>query len=114
MNLQEIIDNLHLKLLTRENDFYSINVESGYASDLLSCVMTGAKSRGVWITLMSHSNIIAVASLLDLSAIIITENAMPDEDTIAKANHEGIVLLLSIHPTFQIVGQLWEMGLRGT
>ncbi len=76
--------------------------------------MTGAKSRGIWITLMSHSNIIAVASLLDLAAIIITENATPDEATIAKANEEGIVLLHSLHPTFQIVGQLWEMGLRGT
>lgn len=114
MNLQEIIDNLHLKVVTEEINFASINVESGYTSDLLSCVMTGAKSRGVWITLMSHINIIAVASLLDIAAIVITENALPDESTIAKANEEGIVLLLSIHPTFQIVGQLWEMGLRGT
>lgn len=112
MILQEIIDNLHLRILTENKDFSSTDVVSGYTSDLLSCVMTGAGSQSVWVTLIAHNNIVAVASLLEIAAVIITENAQPDEATINKANEQGIVLLSTPHPSFQIVGQLWEMGLR--
>ena len=35
--------------------------------------MTGAAAEGIWITLMAHGNIVAVAALLDLSAILITD-----------------------------------------
>jgi hypothetical protein len=114
MNLNEIIQNLNLKVLTNSKDFSSINVKSGYCSDLLSCVMTGAEPEGLWITLMSHSNIVAVAALLDLAAIIITEDAQPDQQTIDKANEKDITMLSSPDPNFEIIGKLWELGLRAT
>ncbi|HZK17141.1 MAG: DRTGG domain-containing protein [Anaerolineaceae bacterium] len=114
MNLQEVIDSLQLKLLTEKKDFSTIQVTTGYTSDLLSCVMTGAEDQSIWITLMAHSNIIAVASLLDVAAIIITENAQPDENTIARANQQSITLLSTPIPTFNIVGRLWDLGIRGT
>jgi hypothetical protein len=112
MTLQEIVDRLDLSVLTEAKDFQSINPASGYASDLLSCVMAGAKQNGVWVTLQAHNNIVAVAALLELSAVIITEDAQPDPATIAKANEEGITLLATPKPTFYIIGELWEMGLR--
>ncbi len=114
MNLQEVIDSLQLKLLTEKKDFSTIQVTTGYTSDLLSCVMTGAEDQSIWITLMAHSNIIAVASLLDVAAIIITENAQPDENTIARANQQSVTLLSTPIPTFNIVGRLWDLGIRGT
>jgi predicted transcriptional regulator len=49
---------------------------------------------------------------LDLSAIIITEGAQPDEKTIAKANEEGVTLLSTPHNSFHVTGKLWEMGLK--
>lgn len=112
MTLQEIIDQLELSCLTQEKDFGQISPTSGYTSDLLSCVMAGAAHQGVWVTLQSHINIVAVAALLELSAIIITEGAVPDRDTIAKANDEGISLLATDRSTFYVVGKLWELGLR--
>jgi hypothetical protein len=112
MTLQEIINNLELTVLTTPKNFTEIIPSSAYASDLLSCVMAGAKNQGVWITLQSHINIVAVAALLDLSAIIITENAMPDAGTLARANAEGIALLATPKPIFTVAGRLWEMGLR--
>lgn len=114
MNLQEIIQALNLKTLTNFQDFSNVLVESGYCSDLLSCVMTGASPEGVWITLMAHSNIVAVAALLDLSAIIITENAQPEPDTIALAEQKGVILLSTPADNFETVGSLWELGLRAT
>jgi hypothetical protein len=112
MQLEEIIQKLNLNTLTEPQDFSAIPVESGYCSDLLSCVMTGAEPNGVWITLMAHGNIIAVAALLDLAAIIITEDAQPDPDTIEKANDKGVILLSTADPNFSVVGKLWNLGLR--
>lgn len=112
ITLAKIIENLNLELLTDEKDFNQINVSSGYTSDLLSCVMAGAANQSVWVTLQAHNNIIAVAALLELSAIIISEGATPDPNTIKKANEEGIILLRTSENSFQVVGKLWELGIR--
>ncbi len=112
MTLQEIVDSLDLTLLTDKKDFSRVVPASGYTSDLLSCVMAGAQHGGIWVTLQAHANIVAVGALLELSAIIITEGALPDQDTIAKANEEGMTLLSTSRPTFHVVGKLWELGLR--
>ncbi len=112
MTLQELIDALDLTLLTAEKDFDQITPTSGYTSDLLSCVMAGAKSRSVWVTLQAHANVVAVSALLDVCAVIITEDAQPEAAVIDKANEEGVILLSTDHPTFYVVGKLWEMGLR--
>ena len=112
MNLQEIIDRLNLTVLTEPRDFTLIQPDGGYTSDLLSCVMAGAKNNYLWITLQAHLNIVAVAALLDVAAIIITENAQPDSATISKANAQDIVLLSTARPTFEIDGKLWEMGIH--
>jgi hypothetical protein len=114
MDLQEIIDSLDLTVLTTKKDFSKIHPSSGYISDLLSCVMAGAQHQGLWITLQSHVNIVAVAALLELSAVIITENAQPDEATISKANSEGVTLLATPKSSFFVSGMLWASGLRDT
>ena len=112
MNLQQIIERLNLTVLTAPRDFTRIYPDGGYTSDLLSCVMAGAKNNYLWITLQAHLNIVAIAALLDVAAIIITENAMPDAATIAKANEQGVTLLSTPKPTFEIDGKLWEMGIH--
>ena len=112
MTLQEIVERLDLKPLTTPADYGAVTPLSGYASDLLSCVMAGAKRGGVWVTLQAHGNIVAVAALLELCAVVITEGAMPDQQAIAKANAEGVHLFSTPAPTFKVAGELWEMGLR--
>jgi serine kinase of HPr protein (carbohydrate metabolism regulator) len=54
-----------------------------------------------------------VASLLELPAVIITEGARPDQDTLTRANQQGITLLSTPLGSFEVIGRLWEMGLRG-
>lgn len=112
MNLQQIIEQLNLNALTEPRNFADIQPRGGYASDLLSCVMAGAKGKYIWVTLQAHLNIVAVAALLDVAAIIITENAQPDPAAIAKANEEGVILLSTPMPTYKVSGKLWELGIR--
>ncbi|NWF64757.1 MAG: hypothetical protein HXY38_10670 [Chloroflexi bacterium] len=112
MNLQTIIDKLQLNVLTGPRDFSSITPKGGYTSDLLSCVMAGAKQGNIWVTLQAHMNIVAVAAMLEVAAVIITENAQPDEAAIAKANEQGVILLSTPKASYEICGALWDMNLR--
>jgi hypothetical protein len=112
MNLAEIADTLHLQLLTSPQDLTQIEPSGGYASDMLSCVMSGAARQGIWITLQAHNNIVAVAALLDLSAIIITEGAQPEPATISRANEKGVTMFITGLSSYEISGRLWAMGLR--
>jgi hypothetical protein len=114
MNLQKIIDELELEVLTKPQNFDAVLPQGGYSSDLLSCVMAGASRAGIWVTLQAHGNVVAVAALLDLAAVIITENARPDEAMLERANTEGITLLATKLPTFTVIGRLWELGLRAS
>ena len=111
-NLSQIATSLDLKLLTSANSLAAIHPEGVYTSDLLSCVMAAARSNAIWVTLQAHANIIAVAALLELSAIIITEAAQPEPATLEKAAEQGVVLLSTPRSTFEICGRLWEFGFR--
>jgi hypothetical protein len=112
VTLQNVIDQLGLKMLTEERVFSDVVPTSGYASDMLSCVMVGAKSGGIWVTLQSHMNIVGVASLVEASAVIITEGALPDDTTISKANQQGVILLSTARPTYAVIGRLWDLGIK--
>ena len=112
MKLDMIVNDLGLKVLTSPVDLSTIDVETGYCSDLLSCVMTGAEPGSVWVTLMAHGNIVAVAALLDIAAVIITEDAQPEEDTLKLATEKGVTLLSSPKDNFHVIGKLWELGLQ--
>lgn len=112
MNLQQIIDRLNLTVLTDSHDFSGIIPTGGYSSDLLSCVMAGARKNHIWITLQAHLNIVAVAALNEVAAIIITENAQPEAASIAKANQQGVILLSTSQHTYEINGKLWELGIQ--
>ena len=112
MTLQDIIAGLNLNVLTSPQDFTTVTPQGGYVSDLLSCVVAGAQPGNLWVTLQAHMNVVAVAALREVSAVIITENAQPDADVIEKANDQDIVLLSTALPSYEVVGKLWEMGIR--
>ncbi len=108
--LKEVVEKFDLKLVAGNLDR---EVSAGYSSDLLSDVIANARKDNIWITLQIHINIVAVASLQDLAAIILVNGRQPEEATIKKAEKENIPLLLTDLSTFEIVGKLYEMGIHG-
>ena len=84
-------------------------VNGGYVSDLLSDVMGNASEGDVWITLQTHNNVVAVASLRDISAIILVKGLKPSEETINSAEKEGIPLLGTKERTFEMSGKLYNL-----
>jgi hypothetical protein len=112
MNLQTLITDLQLKTYTQTADLENIIPSGGYASDLLSCVMAGAKPGNLWVTVQSHLNIVAVAALTECCAILISEAAEPDAEVIARANEQGVPLLGSSQGSYQLVAALSQRGIN--
>lgn len=64
-----------------------------YIGDLLSWVMGKAKADDVWITIMSNVNVLAVATLADISCIVLAEGVTLDEDVLLAAKNKGVNVL---------------------
>jgi len=86
------------------------DVTDGYCGDLLSDVMANAPKGALWLTIQSHQNVVAVALLKELAAIILVNGRLPDEDTKIKAEGEGIPILVSPLSAYQVAGRLHEAG----
>lgn len=112
MNLNEIVKSLALRIICGEGSLNK-EVTVGYMSDLLSDVMGHTKPGDLWITLQIHPNIIGVAVLKRLAGIIIINNREPETETVNKARAEKVPLLVSPLPAFELVGRLYQMGIRG-
>jgi len=109
--VREIVQALDLKVVAG-SAAQSRAITGGYCADMLSCVMARAKAGNVWATLQAHPNVIAVATLLELAAVIVTEGAPVPGEVIAKANAEGIALLSTPHTTFWVAGELTRLGVK--
>ena len=88
-------------------------IAGGYASDLLSDVMANANEAEIWVTLQKHVNIIAVAKLKGLAAIVIVNGRRPEPDTVSRAEAEGIPVISTPLPAFESVGLLHAQGISG-
>ncbi len=109
MKLNEIVEILELEVLCGPVDG-DTEVEGAYVADLLSCVIAGAQENQLWFTLQTHLNIVAVASLAGLAAIVVTEGAHVADETLAKAETQAVVILRSQEPTFETLAQLIKAG----
>lgn len=113
MKLKEVIAKLNLKVKTTNNKLLDTEVNKGYASDLLSDVLANGQEGDLWITLQTHQNIVAVASVKGLAGIIIINNREPEKETIKKADGENIPIMVSDLPAFEFIGQLYALGISG-
>ncbi|MGQ9858818.1 MAG: DRTGG domain-containing protein [Thermodesulfobacteriota bacterium] len=112
MKLREVVEALGLQVRCGA-DRLDREVQGAYVSDLLSDVMARARAGSVWITLQTHLNVVAVAALNDLAGVILVNGRQPEETTLQKAEEEGVVVMISPEPSFEVAGKLYQMGLRG-
>ena len=81
-----------------------------FCCDLLSIAMGKAPADGVWVTVMGNRNTLAVASLTDTACIVLAEGVSLDEGTLAKAEEEGIAVLSTDLPSFDIALEIYQAG----
>ena len=109
MKLNEVAEQLGLHIYCCGDMLGQHEVKGGYVSDLLSDVMGNAKEGQVLITLQTHKNVMAVASLKDLSAVVLVKGLVPDADTLQHAEEEKIPMLGTNLETFEIAGRLYNI-----
>lgn len=81
-------------------------VSGAYIGDLLSWVMGRAKADNVWITIMSNINVVAVASLADVSCVILAEGVTLDDEVLTAAKEKGINVLCSADTSYALAVKL--------
>ena len=89
MTVQDIVSQLNLTVCSGQEGLQR-EVKGGYTSDLLSDVMGHAQEGDVWVTLQTHKNVMAIASLKEIAAIILVKGHLPEEDTLEESNNENI------------------------
>ncbi len=100
MTVSQLIESLNLEIIA-EGDL-SKEIDGCYCSDLLSHCMSNIGTGNVWITVQVNINIVAIAVLTDLSAIIISQNMTVDKNVISKAKEEGVTILKSSLPSYEL------------
>ena len=110
MKLNELIGLFGLTVYAPSADG-RVEVTHGYASDLLSDVIANAGRDSLWVTMQTHGNIIAVAALKDVAAIVIVSNHRPADETIAMAKQKRVCVLGTGMTTFETCGRFYAAGI---
>lgn len=108
MTVQELVDKLELTVLSGNNGL-NREIDGCYISDLLSDVMGNAEAGNIWITLQTHKNVMAIASLKELSCIILVKGLIPNDETTEQSNEEDIPILQTKLSTFEIAGKVYNL-----
>ncbi len=109
MRVIDALAALEAETLTSSVDSAALECSGAYVSDLLSDVMGRAEDGQLWLTIMRHLNVVAVASLRGLPAIIFTSGVRPEDAVVAKAEEEGVVLATTALDTFTAAGRLYTL-----
>jgi predicted transcriptional regulator len=112
MTVNEVVKELGLMVYSGHEGLTK-SVTGGYVSDLLSDVMGNVSEGDVWATLQTHKNVMAVASLKDVAAVVLVKGLKPDADTTSQSNEEAIPLLGTELETFELAGRLYNLLKRG-
>jgi serine kinase of HPr protein (carbohydrate metabolism regulator) len=108
MTVKDLIEKMNLTVFCGEENVGN-EIKGGYVSDLLSDVMGFAREGQVWITLQTHKNVLAIASLKELAAILLVKGNKPEEDMLEQAMDEGIPVLGTDAQTFETTGKVYQL-----
>lgn len=104
MKVSDLVRELNLTVFCGEAGL-DAEISGGYTSDLLSDVMGHIDEGMLWVTMQTHQNVVAVATLKDAAAVLIVNGASPDEETLEKGKEEDVPLLGTPLSAFEVTGK---------
>ena len=107
MTIREAAATLNAEIMHDQFDDALLN--GVYTSDLLSDVMANAKDGGALITIQAHKNTVAVATLVNITAIIICNSRPIPGDMLETAKEEGIAILRTPENQYTVSGKLYRL-----
>lgn len=111
MKLSKLISILNAKVVT---DNYNPNLEilKGFASDLMSDVLTINADNILLITGLNNIQTIRTAEMADINVIVIVRNKKINEDMILLSQENNITLIECEYSLFKTVGILYSNELE--
>ena len=100
MTVKELMDKQIFHVVNAGED-EERQVTGVFCCDLLSIAMGRAPADGAWVTVMGNVNTIAVATLADVSCVIMAEGAALDEVARARAKEQGVTVLATEEPVYE-------------
>lgn len=107
MRIRDILDPCQLKLITGDLER---KITGFYACDLLSWAISHAQEGNLWVTVMNNINVLAVASLVDVSCIVIPEDIEIPEVLAEKAREKEVTLLSTPLPAADLIIKAYELS----
>lgn len=107
MKLKELVDKLELEVISGP---FEKEISGIYVGDLLSNVMAKAGADDLWITVHGHQNVVAVASLTQVAAVIVVENFPIEPAAVQKAREKGVTILRTPMTASDLLRKLIELG----
>jgi hypothetical protein len=92
-----------------QDEFEDSELTGAYTSDLLSDVIANAKDGGALITIQAHKNTVAVATLVNISVLVICNNRPLPQDMLEAAKDAGIAVIRTAENQFTVSGKLWRL-----
>lgn len=109
MLVSDVIEKLGLTVFSGEENL-DVEVSGGFISDILSDVMAQAKKGSLWVTNQTHENVLAIVFFKSLAGVILPGGLELDKAAAEKAKEKNLPVLLSKASAFQVVGQLYNLG----
>lgn len=113
MTVKELSDRFDVQVVAGEKGL-NRPIDGGYCGDLLSDVMANAPQGCIWLTVQGHQNIVAIAVLKEMAAIVITGGHKPDPETVEKAGVEEIPILAWEGSAYDLTGRIHAAGVRNS
>ena len=107
MTVKELVDRQIFRVVNLGEEL-DREVTKVFCCDLLSIAMGKAPADGAWGTVMGNVNTIAVATLADVSCVIMAEEVSLDEVARARAKEQGVTVLATEEPVFEAALKVYQ------
>ena len=111
MKLKEIIASVDGVLVCGESHLED-EIQRGFASDLMSDVLTILEDDILLITGLSNNQAIRTAEMSDISNVLLVRNKRPSQSMIDMANELNISLSYTSYSLFKTSALLYQKGLK--
>lgn len=101
MKLIQLADVIEAKVIFAPNDWEQINIETVFASDLMSDVLMSEREDMLIVTSLSTEQSIRSAGIVGSEAIVIANNKTVTDGMIDLAKEQEIALLCTRFPKYE-------------
>ncbi|HNZ30656.1 MAG TPA: DRTGG domain-containing protein [Smithellaceae bacterium] len=112
MKLREVKEILDANIIVGEEKL-DMEVKTAFGADLMSDVLAFAKAGSLLLTGLTNTQVIRIANVLDIAAIILVRGKKPPMEALELAKDLHIPILTTKYILFETAGRLYTRGIVG-